>query len=81
MKRDTHRTMWILHALGYEMPPCFKTIMAARKAMAQNAKEDKATSSFKLYTIKHDKDHIELKIGSKQGIHTYSEYWISGVKT
>ena len=72
--------MYILHALGYEMPPMYETRKEARKAMNENVKYDKANAHYKkLSLINHSKDHKELKIGCRQGIHTYSEYWITEV--
>jgi hypothetical protein len=72
--------MWILHALGYEMPPQFKTRKEARIAMRDNIREDVKCSSLRLCQVNHSKDHKELKIGSSQGVHTYSEYWIEQSK-
>jgi len=72
--------MYYLHALGYELPPSFRTLKEARAAMKQNIKDDIKRSSYSLHLVNHNKDHKELKIGSAQGIHTYSEYWIEKVE-
>ena len=73
------RTQWVLHALGYEMPPHFNTKKEAKAAMRTNIKEDAKRSSHRLCMVIHSDDHRELKIGSSQGVHTYSEYWIEKV--
>ena len=71
--------MFILHALGYEMPPQFETLKEARAAMAENIREDQHFTCHKLSCIKHDKNHKELKIGGRQSITTFSEYWIEKI--
>lgn len=73
------RTQWILHALGYELPPHFNTKKEAKAAMRANIKEDVKLSSNRLCMVVHNDDHRELKIGSSQSMSTYSEYWIEKV--
>ena len=71
--------MYILHALGYEMPPQFRTLNEARQAMAKNIREDRHFTCHKLSCIKHSNNHKELKIGGRQSITTFSEYWIEKI--
>jgi len=47
--------------------------------MAACVAEDK-TKRKDLTKIAHSKHHTELKIGGKQSIHTYSEYWVEEIK-
>jgi hypothetical protein len=67
---------YLLHALGYEYPPSFASMKDAKQAMLKNVAKDRKLSHYKLVQIRHSPKHIELRIGSVQGIHTYSEYWI-----
>lgn len=69
--------IYFVNALGYECPPEFATLKAARVAMKEFIKEDICGTKLKLCKIRKSADHYELKIGNRQGFHTYSEYWIS----
>ena len=73
------KKQYVLHALGYEMPPIFDSLLEARSAMADEIVSDIDISNNKLVKIRHDKDHYELKIGSRQSLSTFSEYWIEAV--
>jgi len=67
-------------SLGYECFPEYKTLKETRKVLQAFIKEDIYISPFKLAKIKHDINTYELKIGSKQGYHTYSYYTIKKVR-
>ena len=69
-----------LNSLGYDCPPDFDTIGEARAELKANVQYDLDNAPYKLARVNHDRDSIELKIGSKQGVHTYSYYTISIVR-
>ena len=68
---------YYLYARGYECPPSFKTLTAARQELREWAKHDKR--KMKLGYSINEPNHKRLNIGGSQGYHIYSEYWIEKV--
>ncbi len=69
-----------LNSMGYDLPADYDTIKEARAVMRKCVAEDVSSYPGRLAKVVHDKDSIELKIGSKQGVNTYSYYTISVVR-
>lgn len=68
---------YAVNALGYTHPPIFDTLSEAKTEMKKYIADDKSRNYMSLTLIHHSPLHKELKIGGKQGYHTYSEYWIT----
>ena len=62
---------------GHECFPSFPTREEARAAMAEFVAEDMKRRKY-LTKIRHNADHIEIKIGGRQSVSTWSEYWVVG---
>ena len=71
---------YYLCARGYDCPPLFETLTAARQELREWVKHDKSKNrKIKLGFSKNEPDHKRLNIGGPQGYHIYSEYWIEKV--
>ena len=69
--------MYYLNALGYTHPPAFDTQKEALDQMKDFIADDKKRTSYRLAQINHSRTHKELRIGSRQGVHVYAEYWVT----
>lgn len=73
-----YKKQYIIDDLNCRHTVTFSTLKSARKYVQDCIKEDKTDHpSLELCKVKHNPNHYELKVGSKQGINTYSEYIIS----
>ena len=69
---------YLVQFRGYTNPPEFETIREAQWHLRDCINDDINSNNRynKLTKVKHSNNHYEVKIGDKQGFHTYSEGWV-----